>query len=76
MTNPWQEYKKKLGDARPWDFLNPKTEYEDEDVSKARLEICESCPRLIKTTKQCRECGCFMALKVKLKNATCPINKW
>jgi hypothetical protein len=76
MTNPWQEYKKKLGGARPWDFLNPKTEYEDEDVSIARLEICESCPRLIKTTKQCRECGCFMALKVKLKNAACPINKW
>ena len=76
MTNPWQEYKKKLGVTRPWDLLNPNKEVTDEAVSSARLDICELCPRLIKTTHQCKECGCFMKLKVKLESAVCPLGKW
>jgi hypothetical protein len=72
----WEEYKAKLGDTRPWDVLNPKTEWVDEDTANARMEICNGCPELIKLTKQCKECGCFMAVKTKLNAATCPIGKW
>jgi hypothetical protein len=72
----WDEYKAKLGDTRPWDLLNPKTEYVDEEASDARMTICNGCPKLIKLTKQCKECGCIMSVKTKLKLASCPLEKW
>jgi hypothetical protein len=76
MTTPWQEYKKKLGETRPWDALNKNKFDLDETTSSKRYEICEGCPRFFKTTKQCKECGCFMAIKVKLPAAVCPLGKW
>lgn len=42
----------------------------------ARLQICKECPRLFKPTMQCKECGCFMRIKTRLKSASCPIGKW
>ncbi len=74
--NAWQEYKKKLGDTRPWDLLNPNVEKLSADESGARIEICNACPELIQLTKQCKQCGCFMAAKTKLKDAKCPLGKW
>ncbi len=73
---PWEKYKSKLGDTRPWDLLNPKTEYASEDVQIARFQICDACPELIKMTTQCKQCGCIMKLKTKLEKATCPLGKW
>ena len=72
----WEEYKKKLGTARPWDLVNPEQPRADDDLADKRLDICLGCDRLIKVTKQCKECGCFMALKVKLQGAVCPLGKW
>jgi hypothetical protein len=72
----WQEYKKKLGETRPWDFLDPNVERATEEESEKRFNICLECPEIINTTKQCKQCGCFMRAKTKLKNATCPLNKW
>lgn len=74
--NAWEEYKKKLGSTRPWDVLNPNQEYAADEIQKNRYSICEQCPRFLKVTKQCKECGCFMNLKVKLKEAVCPLSKW
>lgn len=71
----WQEYKKKIGTTRPWDVLDSDNHI-DGIKADERFEICKLCPRLIQITNQCRECGCFMNLKVKLKAATCPIGKW
>jgi len=71
----WQQYKEKNG-VTPLDLLNPMTKPADKKLSKLRLEICLGCPELIKTTKQCKKCGCFMALKTKLEIAKCPIGKW
>jgi len=76
MTTPWQEYKKKLGDTRPWDVLNPKAEHVDATMANSRMAICESCPSLLKITHQCKECGCFMKMKTKLEKAQCPLGKW
>lgn len=73
---PWQKYKQNLGDTRPWDLVNPSTDWASEEVSKSRYEICQACPELIKLTKQCKKCGCFMAAKTKLEKATCPLGKW
>ena len=72
----WQQYKENLGETRPWDLLNPNTQYVSEEEAKRRFEICKSCPELIKLTSQCKKCGCFMAVKTKLQLAECPLLKW
>ena len=59
----------------PLDLLN-KNNWDKKETSLARYKICLECPELIKATKQCRRCGCFMAAKTKLKDAECPIGKW
>jgi hypothetical protein len=73
---PWERYKEKLGTTRPWDLLNPNEPKSLDEDARARLDICEECPELIGLTKQCKQCGCLMPLKVKLKNAECPLGKW
>lgn len=72
----WQKYKEKLGETRPWDLLNPATEYVDSAIAEQRYDICLSCPQLLKSTKQCKECGCFMLIKTKMQDAECPLGKW
>lgn len=72
--NDWKEKNKNT--VKPWDMINPNIEKLPEKVSNKRLNICLGCDRLIKLTNQCKECGCFMNLKTKLPNATCPIGKW
>lgn len=75
MPSAWQEYKKKIGDSRPWHLLNSNN-YVDDETSSSRYEICKSCPELIDLTKQCKQCGCVMTMKTKLNNASCPLEKW
>jgi len=78
----FDEYKKrraaqleKGAQVRPTDFLDSQN-HADEKVASERMAICEQCPRLVRLTKQCKECGCFMNLKTKLTHAKCPIGKW
>jgi hypothetical protein len=63
-------------EVRPWDFLNPNTEYATKEEADKRYSICDFCPEFISLTKTCKKCGCFMAAKTRLKNATCPLGKW
>ena len=75
----WQLWKEKsAGDTvRPWDLLNPKIGRVDDDIFKYRYEEnCLKCPSLIKATKTCKKCGCFMTEKAKLPHASCPLGKW
>jgi hypothetical protein len=72
----WQQYKENLGETRPWDLVKPSTDWAEESLSSERYSICQDCPELIKLTKQCKKCGCFMAAKTKLQLATCPLGKW
>lgn len=76
--SPWQLWKEKNpGDSvRPWDLLNPNIGRVDEDTYKYRMDHCLKCPHLIKATKTCKKCGCFMTEKNKLPHASCPIGKW
>jgi hypothetical protein len=60
----------------PLDLVNPNAEFADELLASNRYSICNSCPELIKLTKQCKKCGCFMAAKTKLQKAACPLGKW
>lgn len=75
MTSRWQQYKEKNG-VTPLDLLNPKTRPASKDVANNRYDICLKCPELIHVTKQCKKCGCFMALKTKIEDAKCPLGKW
>lgn len=78
----WEEYKQRRleqlnagAQVRPTDVLLSES-YTTDEIATERMEICNSCPRLIKLTKQCKECGCFMNLKTKLTHAKCPLAKW
>lgn len=72
----WTDYKKRLGATKPWDLLNPRVEKATDLESNTRFSTCLDCSELIKLTKQCKQCGCLMTMKVKLKEAICPIGKW
>jgi hypothetical protein len=73
---PWQKYKQNLGETRPWDLVNPTIVKVDDETALKRYSICQACPELVKLTKQCKKCGCFMTAKTKLEKATCPLGKW
>lgn len=62
--------------ARPWDLFNKNLGRVETAIAEERYEICATCPKLIKLTGQCKECGCFMQQKVKLPHASCPLHKW
>jgi hypothetical protein len=71
----WQEYREKNG-VTPLDMLNPMTKHIGVELSEERMEICRSCPELIKLTSQCKKCGCFMSIKTRYEAAKCPLGKW
>lgn len=81
MESAWDKWKKKnskrqmSGVVRPWDFINPETQYVEEEKQNERYAICEGCEHLT-VAKTCTKCGCFMPAKTKLLNATCPLQKW
>jgi len=72
----WEEYKKKVGSTRPWDILSTNVPRATDEEENTRYSLCQDCPEFIKLTSQCKKCGCFMKMKVKLKEAACPIGKW
>lgn len=48
----------------------------DKEVAFARLDACDGCDRLFRPTFTCKECGCFMKVKVRLSGSSCPLGKW
>jgi hypothetical protein len=46
------------------------------ELREKRLNICNDCEHLLKITKNCKKCGCFVSLKTGLQGAKCPIGKW
>ena len=66
--------------VKPWDLFRsqdtPEGERASDEIQEQRLSICKECPRYVKMTSQCLECGCIMKLKTKLAAATCPLGKW
>ena len=46
----------------------------DEEVLKMRWDLCLGC-EFLKDDK-CQKCGCFMKVKHKLAQASCPVGKW
>ncbi len=48
----------------------------DKKNHKNRYDICKKCPKFNKIWKTCKECGCFMPLKTKIRWAECPDGHW
>lgn len=50
-------------------------QYVSEEIKSQRLHKCSECPYLSKT-RQCGKCYCFVDLKTKYKQESCPIKEW
>lgn len=74
-VSAWQQWKKNMGDARPWHLLDPHLRTTD-SIAALRYDLCKGCEHFISPTTQCTKCGCIMKVKTLLKNAECPIGKW
>jgi hypothetical protein len=48
----------------------------EDDTFHKRLGICNQCPKHIKETNQCGECGCYLAAKARGSSFKCPLGKW
>jgi hypothetical protein len=72
----WEEWKKAIGETRPWHLLDHEKIVDDPKIAEDRYEICKGCPEFIRATKQCKKCGCFMKAKTQLETAICPLGKW
>lgn len=46
------------------------------EIAKKRLKICNVCPYLSKTTRNCKKCLCFVDAKVKYDDQKCKLGKW
>lgn len=65
-----------MNNVKPWDFLKKETKKSEKSLYTQRVDICSGCDRLFHPTFQCKECGCFMKIKAKLSDASCPLGKW
>ena len=63
-------------EVSPLDLLNPNNHGVPKDIQSKRLKFCEDCKHFKNQIKQCAICGCIMPLKVKLKDAWCPVGYW
>lgn len=72
-SNPISEEEAKR--VTPFDLLSS-SNYTTSDERDKRYSECKGCERFFKPTASCKECGCFMALKTWLKDASCPLGKW
>ena len=48
----------------------------DTDEQARRKEICNSCDKFDKENETCKNCGCFVPMKVQWDSERCPLSKW
>jgi hypothetical protein len=48
----------------------------DAATVESRDSTCKQCPSHEPGLNRCRECGCFLSLKVQLTTESCPLGKW
>ena len=47
-----------------------------DEVFHKRMGVCTQCPKHMKETNQCGECGCYLVLKARGASFKCPLGKW
>lgn len=45
-----------------------------ESYAQTRIAICRECEHY--TMMVCRQCGCFMPAKTRIRSSRCPVGKW
>ena len=52
--------------------------FSSKELIEQRKQQCDICPSKQKTVvgDKCKECGCLLFAKRKLKLEKCPLNKW
>lgn len=65
-----------MDEVNPLDLLNPANYGVPENIQNDRLKFCQDCKFFKDLTKRCSICNCVMPLKVKLKDAWCPVGYW
>jgi uncharacterized paraquat-inducible protein A len=63
-------------DVKFLDLFNPNQPRSEQEEIEARLAICQTCKYFKPHQRRCQKCGCFMDLKTRLHNASCPMGKW
>lgn len=71
------------------DWILPDLDYKKEKYkpqAEKNIQICYTCDQWKPSTRQCKECGCFMDVKgivfrlinksIGVKFSTCPLGKW
>lgn len=53
-----------------------KSVFVNSSIQNDRMSICNNCEYFNSKTTQCRQCGCFMSAKARLKTSSCPAGKW
>ena len=48
----------------------------DNNYTIKRMSICNKCEHLLPYVKICQICKCIMPLKVRIKEESCPKEKW
>ncbi len=48
------------------------------EFTDGRVRVCQKCERnkWIGTKLWCRECGCFVPAAARVKEKTCPLDRW
>lgn len=41
-----------------------------------RLGVCRDCSAYLRLTRQCMRCGCFVDLKARDPEGSCPAGRW
>ena len=44
--------------------------------AEERMKICRECDKYLKKARICGVCKCFMPMKIRMRSADCPLEKW
>lgn len=58
------------------DLFNGELRLTSKEIADQRMAICDQCEAKDHKLNVCTVCGCLLPAKVKLKKASCPMEKW
>jgi hypothetical protein len=47
-----------------------------DEIAEERVKVCQKCEWYDATQHRCKNCGCYLAPKVKISLESCPIGAW
>ena len=64
-----------------WDLFqhtmkNQESLFVSDEIAEQRVKICQKCEWYDAAQHRCKECGCYLAPKVKFSLESCPIGSW